>query len=181
MARSRASAYRQRAAPSTSAPWPSTRPAWAPTTPTAYGAASGLQRWWRTWRIAGSRLMLYGMDACSRMIRGVLRGLKRCSWKAQLPCSSRVGPALTSPGSPHPGGYGGTNRTEHLPCKESQVAYSQQPFGVPEAPASDCCTGSPIPRLTDVAGRALRFHPFGAARQAMSDCCTNGSGRVARV
>jgi hypothetical protein len=36
---------------------------------------------------------------------------------------------------------------------------------VPEAPASDCCTGSPAPRLTDVAGRAPDSHPFRAARQ----------------
>jgi hypothetical protein len=36
---------------------------------------------------------------------------------------------------------------------------------VPEAPASDCFTGSPAPRLTDVAGRAPDFHPFRAARQ----------------
>ena len=30
------------------------------TTPTPYGAASGLRRWWRRQRTAGSRLMLYG-------------------------------------------------------------------------------------------------------------------------
>jgi hypothetical protein len=50
-------------------------------------------------------------------------------------------------------------------CKESQVACSQQQFGVPEASASEDCTGSPAPRLTDVAGRAPDFHPFRAARQ----------------
>ena len=48
-------------------------------------------------------------------------------------------------------------RPEEPPCKESQVACSQQHFGVPEAPASDCCTGSPAPRLSDVAGRAPQF------------------------